>query len=106
MIASPGVTYLVQGLPRVLISFGLVYLLVLGCRTQFHLEVPTFIAVFSYVLAVPVVAILTALYRNHTYAKQAAAHGALLPPKVRAKLPGGLDLLATMIRDFKHGYPG
>jgi len=106
MIASPGIIYSVRGLPRVFISFGLVYLLVLGCRTQFHLEIPTFIAILSYVLAVPVIAMLTAMYRNHAYAKQAAAHGALLPPKVRAKLPGGLDLLAALIRDFKHGYPG
>jgi hypothetical protein len=45
-------------------------------------------------------------YKDFVDGRAAASHGAVLPPTIYDKWPGGLTLLAKTLDNLQSGYPG
>lgn len=55
-------------------------------------------------LSLPVVHGLSVWRSNRRVARKAAQMGAVLPPRVQGRWPGGLDLLAKLTDSFENGF--
>jgi len=84
---------------------GFVYALCVGSRSA-GTNVPLWVIVSSSIAALPA---LFLAQRQHEYwsnQRKARSLGARLVPTVPTRWPGGIDLLATIIKVFKTGYIG
>lgn len=106
MPLPPGPLYLANRLPSLLVPLFSVHLLnrVLGSR--FHIYLPTWAVIVSVVLAIPLGITIKFSCIDFINRRNAAALGAVLPPRVKDKYPFGLGLLIDSISNLKTGYPG
>ncbi|KAJ7248671.1 cytochrome P450 [Mycena rebaudengoi] len=102
MSPPPGLVYLSKQLPRVLAPPLAVFCAKLVAEHHFGFVVSTWLTALAYVLSGP--AALTAIvqYRDYQDRRQAAAHGAIMPPSVPGYI-GGINLL---FMDNEDMYPG
>ena len=84
---------------------GLVYVLRVGTKKA-GANVPLWVIVSSSIAALP--ALFLAQYQHEYWRNQRKARslGARLVPTVPTRWPGGIDLLANIIKVFKTGYIG
>lgn len=106
MELPPGIVYLTSCLPQLLFPPAVVYGLNRICNFAFGVSLLGWSQIPAYVLSFPVLfscSVLAAKYRDR---RQAAIHGAVLPPKFPSRWPGSLDILAASLQNFKIGYMG
>ena len=106
MRLPPGPVYLLQNLPSVVLPPSLV-LVAVKLLPQFGFyPLPAWIAGLACLLSLPLSIFVQVQYRDIVDRRAAASHGAVLPPRVFDKRPGGLTLLAITLDNLKNGYPG
>lgn len=57
-----------------------------------------------YAIAVPLVAALRNLLSDYRDRREARKRGAKLVPRVKGRLPGNIDVMAYLLREFENGY--
>ena len=70
------------------------------------IDFSNYVLICASIVALPLALLVTVVYSDYANNRDAAALGAVLPPQVRDKWPGGLSLLSRFIDNFKRGYPG
>ncbi|KAH7930343.1 cytochrome P450 [Leucogyrophana mollusca] len=106
MEIPPGIVYLVQNLPRFLLPAALVYGANRLSQAVLGTSIPAGLRIPSYLLSLPLAFTLSILYSEYDEKRQATARGAVLVPRAHSKWPGGLDILARLVENFKSGYLG
>lgn len=106
MPLPPGPVYLLQNLPSVVLLPSIVLVIVKFLPQFGFYPLPAWITGLACFLSFPLSIFVQVQYRDIADRRAAASHGAVLPPKVFDKRPGGLTLLARMLDNLKNGYPG
>ncbi|KAG1895877.1 cytochrome P450 [Suillus fuscotomentosus] len=106
MDLPPGIVYLISCLPQLLLPPTIVYGLNRICDFAFGVSLQGWSQIPAYVLSFPALFTCSVLAANYHDRRQAAMHGAVLPPMFPSRLPGSLDLLAALVQNFKIGYMG
>lgn len=106
MELPPGFIYLFSCLPQLLSPPALVYGLNRICDFILGVSLPEWSRMPTYILSFPVLFTCSVLAANYRDRRQAALRGAVLPPFFPGTWPGGFDVLAAMIQNFKTGYLG
>ncbi|KAH7930329.1 cytochrome P450 [Leucogyrophana mollusca] len=106
MEIPPGIVYLAQTLPRFLLPAALVYCTVRLLQAVLGISIPEGLHIPAYLLSLPLAFTTRVLYTEYNDKRQAAAQGAVLAPRVHSRWPGGLDILARSVGNFKNGYMG
>ena len=102
----PGIAYLLQNLPSIVIPPATVAALGQIARNHTDVNISPWIIALACVLSLPVAFAVKVLYKDWKNEKDAAAQNAFLPPRVPDSLPAGLGLLRGALNSFKNGYPG
>ncbi|KAH6896353.1 cytochrome P450 monooxygenase pc-3 [Coprinopsis sp. MPI-PUGE-AT-0042] len=103
----PGIVYLIQNLPTVVLPPSTVVLIAnLIQRHTVYRNVPLWTIVLATLLSLPAAVIGRMIVKNIKDARDAAKRGAVLPKRVRDDVPAGLGLLKAMVKEFESGYPG
>ncbi|KDR74361.1 hypothetical protein GALMADRAFT_250232 [Galerina marginata CBS 339.88] len=105
MQLPPGPVYLLQNLPGVVGPPAITFL-VAKFLPSFEIEPPTWAVILAVILSLPVALFLKFQYKDFIDHRAAAAHGAVMPPRVRDKWPAGLGLLWKAVDNVNNGYPG
>ncbi|TFK64712.1 cytochrome P450 [Pluteus cervinus] len=106
MAIPPGIVYLGQRLPRIITPPALVYLVLYGLRTCLQVIVSPYLAFVAYALCWPTALAIQVQYINLLDYRAAQAHGAIMPPRIPDRTPGGAATLFKSIQNFKKAYPG
>jgi hypothetical protein len=106
MDLPPGIVHLSSRLPLLLTPPGLVYILNIISREYLDIEAPRWLFIMACVLSLPVALMVSVYYKDWMDARNAAANGAILPPRIKDPTPGSLRTLAIAVENFKTGYPG
>ena len=101
----PGIVLLINRLPRLLLPPASVYLLIRILSTTSITLIPRWLQIALYIISLPGV-FSGSIYTNYANERAASAVGAVIPPKVKSKWIGGLDLLVKDAQNFKSGYLG
>ncbi|KAJ6591285.1 cytochrome P450 [Mycena vulgaris] len=104
MTPPPGVLYLSRQLPRVLAPPILVFCVKLVAERRFGIVVPAWLAAVAYFLSGPAVLTVIVQWRDYQDRRQAAAHGAIMPPGVPGYI-GGINMLFMKNEDMYPGEP-
>ncbi|KAF8905836.1 cytochrome P450 [Gymnopilus junonius] len=105
MSLPPGPVYILQNLPYV-VGPPAAALIAAKLLPLASVELPTWAIILGSILSLPVAWFLQIQYRDFVDQRAAAAHGAVLPPKIHSKWPGGLDVLKRFLANLSSGYPG
>lgn len=98
--------YLLPKLPQLLAPPAVVYLLAYVARSRFAYGVPPWALALACVLSWPAAFTIAVQWYNFKVARGAAARGARLPPVVKAKYPGSVDLMMLNNRDVEERFLG
>ncbi|KAI0089810.1 cytochrome P450 monooxygenase pc-3 [Irpex rosettiformis] len=99
MPLPPGIVYLTPRLPALLVPPVSVLLAGRLLSRRFGVNVPTALRLVLAVLSWPLALALHTFWSKWNNKRKAANSGAIMPPKVEYKLPGGLDLVKQYVRD-------
>ncbi|KAJ7231567.1 cytochrome P450 [Mycena rebaudengoi] len=102
MSPPPGLVYLSKQLPRVLAPPLTVFCAKIVAEHRFGFVVSTWLSALAYVLSGPAVLTVIVQYRDYQDRRQAAAHGAIMPPSV----PGYIGGINMLFMDNEDMYPG
>ncbi|KAF9468760.1 cytochrome P450 [Collybia nuda] len=102
----PGPAFLFRNLPSICLPFGGTYVLHHFTQICLGIQLPIWAFILPLALSLPVTLTLKVLYAEYVNRKAAAIRGAVLPPQVYDKWPGGISLLMKSVRNHKEGYPG
>ncbi|KAJ7909793.1 cytochrome P450 [Mycena leptocephala] len=102
MTLPPGIVYLAKQLPRVLAPPVAVYCAKFVAELVFELVVPAWLTTIACALSGPALLTVVVQYRDYQVRRQAAAHGAVLPPS----LPGSIGGLHMLFINHEEMYPG
>lgn len=69
-------------------------------------DIPSWLMPIVGLLFCVVFAIVRVQYAEHQLRQRASAFGARLPPRVRGRLPGNIDVLKRLLDSWRYGYPG
>ncbi|KAJ6627757.1 cytochrome P450 [Mycena sp. CBHHK59/15] len=105
MSFPPGIIYLSKLLPGLLIPPVGSYLLKWFFQVYFKLSTPHWMVVPLCSLSLPVAFTAKILYHLYARCREAAVHGAVLPPTLPSSI-GGIDLLLSSLRDTSSDAPG
>src|ERR1700733_1555968 len=106
MLLPPGIRHIIISLPRLLTPPALVYASRFLSRVYLHYEIPNWAFILASLLSLPVALTVSVYYNQFMIRRDAAARGAILPPKVKDWSPGGLKSMTASVNNFKVGYPG
>ena len=83
-----------------------VYYLVCVGNRALSLSIPGWVVVSCSIPSLPCIIFALAQYRYWRDKREAASLGARLAPMIPRRLPGGIDLIATLMETFRTGYIG
>ncbi|PPQ73115.1 hypothetical protein CVT26_014736, partial [Gymnopilus dilepis] len=108
MKLPPGPIYIIQNLPSIILPPALTLLTAKALPSLTHTStpIPTWALLLAAVLSLPIAWFLQIQYRDWRDARAARKLGAVLPPVVKSRLPGGLDVLRRFLDNLSNGYPG
>lgn len=106
MNVPPGITYLVQRIPRILTPPIIAYALVYLGKTHLSIQLSGWGLSSVLLLSLPVGLTLSVLWKDLAIRWDACAKGAVLPPISPDPFPGGARSLYRAVTSFKTGYPG
>ncbi|KAJ7239178.1 cytochrome P450 monooxygenase pc-3 [Mycena haematopus] len=102
MHLPPGIRYLANQLPRILAPPLLIYCAKLALELRLGIVVPTWITTTACLLSWPALFVIPLQYRDFQHRREAAAHGAVIPPA----LPGSIGGLHILFANHEDMYPG
>lgn len=100
---SPGLVYLLQALPYFAIPSAVTYASVKVLLHQTNTTLSTPVVVLLSLLAKPILFLFNIYYSEWVDERAAAAHGAVIAPKVKEPL---FSIVSKMAESFQGGYPG
>jgi len=103
MSLSPGYIYLARLLPHFLLPSVLVYACLTIAQHHFDTSIPSWITAILSLTTRPVLFFGQQRYRRWLHEKAAAAHGAILLPRV---LESPSVIVNKAVESTKNGYPG
>jgi hypothetical protein len=106
MALPPGIIYLGHNLHYLVIPPACVYTINLLIEEAFGFHVPGWLIIVASVLAFPIAFTAIVFYKLHVDKREAAAHGAVLPPCPPDKSIGGYKTLLRGMAHSKTGYIG
>ena len=83
-----------------------VYYLVCVGNRALSLSIPGWVVVSCSIPSLPCIIFALAQYRYWRDKREATSLGARLAPMIPRRLPGGIDLIATLMETFRTGYIG
>ncbi|KDR66459.1 hypothetical protein GALMADRAFT_259238 [Galerina marginata CBS 339.88] len=98
----PGADYLLRLFPRLAIPSGIAYVSLKLLQQRQGLEIPQWLIIVIAVLARPALFIFGLFYSRWKDERAAAAHGAVIPPRVQQS-PS--SIMADLIDGIRSGYP-
>ena len=105
MSLPPGPAHLLKNLPILAVPPASVF--IAGKLLVYAgINVPQWALIMYTILSLPIGMFLRVQYTEFAHRRAAAAHGAVLAPRVYDKWPGGITLLRKMISNLRDGYPG
>ncbi|KAG6329054.1 hypothetical protein ID866_10034 [Astraeus odoratus] len=102
----PGVVYFVRRLHHLALPPALVYVSTRIWRIILADPFPGWLKAPAYLASFPIALACSIIYTDFRDRRQAALHGAVLPPKVKSTLPGGIDTLVSISRNIRKGWIG
>ena len=102
----PGIKFIIAISPRILVPPALTIVGTKLCDLLFDLCMPDWLCFLLSLASLPFALACTLVYRDFRDSRQAVLSGASLAPTVPSKLPGGLDLLISSLRNARDGYIG
>ncbi|KAF8893047.1 cytochrome P450 [Infundibulicybe gibba] len=105
MELPPGPRYLLQHSPRYLATSLLVFTSLYAVTDFFEISLPSSLLILASLCARPGAIFIRRCYRNIKDERNAARLGAEIAPMVHNRLPGGIDLIRTMLGNQKNGHP-
>ncbi|EGO04179.1 hypothetical protein SERLA73DRAFT_173607 [Serpula lacrymans var. lacrymans S7.3] len=102
----PGIILIFRRLPRLLLPPVSIYILLRVCDAVLDVSVPYWLQFLAYILSIPLTPMVSVIYTDYVDSREAAARGAVLPPRATSKWPAGLDILLRMVANSKTGYMG
>jgi len=106
MTLPPGIVYLGLNFHYIIIPPACVYAIDRLVVEFFECQIPRWLFVLVCVLAFPAAFTMVVLYKLHIDESEAAAHGAVLPPRLPDKYIGGYETLSRNLAQSKSGYIG
>lgn len=106
MEIPPGIRFLARVLPTLAAPPTLVFCILRLFQFYQAFAIPTWATILACVIAQPALAIASAYYTRHSDRADAAARGADLISEVHDRWPGGVSIIATIVRGLQSGYPG
>lgn len=103
MDLPPGLVYLLRNLPYFAIPSAVTYASVKVLLHQTNISLSTLVVVLFSLLARPILFLCNIYYSEWADKRAAAAHGAVIAPKVDDPL---LSIVSKMAESFRGGYPG
>jgi hypothetical protein len=98
----PGLLYVAQTLPK--LGFPLLPVWIAHRTVSYNL--PSYIWILAYILAVPATLVVNGLSQHLREEREIKTLGARRAPQVQTHWPGGLDVLLKMVKSFSDGYVG
>jgi hypothetical protein len=105
-MAPPGIVYLGMNLHHIFIPLAFVYAINHLFRRFLEIDVPQWLFVLASVLACPIAFTFKVSYKLYVNNRQAAAHGAVLPPQLPDKYIGGFETLSRTLAQYNTLYIG
>lgn len=106
MALPPGIAYIGRHLHYLVGPPTFVYVVVRVANELFDVHTPLWLSILASLLAFPIALTLWVQYNLYIDTTEAAAHGAVLPPRLPDTSIGGLKTLTTSVAQFKTGYIG
>ena len=103
MQLPPGPPYLLRNLPYFAVPSTIVYACLTLAKKHLNLDVPTWLTVFTVLLARPVIFIFNRYYSRFADSRHAAANNAVVAPRVRES---AFSIISKITNNLKEGYPG
>ena len=103
---TPGQRYLLRQLPYLAAPPAVVYLASRFAHDRLDRALPTWLLLLAYLFCWPVAFGLNIQWNDLSNAVRARRWGAVMPPTIEAKYPGGLDVISGMFRSDKSSYLG
>ncbi|EIW81950.1 cytochrome P450 [Coniophora puteana RWD-64-598 SS2] len=104
MTVPPGFVWIAQNAPRFLLPPTLTYAALHILSQQHRLALPHWLDVVACALSLPGAFVIAVLYTKFRDTRAAAARGAVLAPMVPSRLPGSIDKVTQLARNFEVGY--
>ncbi|KAJ6545157.1 cytochrome P450 [Mycena capillaripes] len=101
----PGLIFIASTLPALLSPPFLTCVLLFLLHEFYSVSVPTWATTILCILSIPGALSLQVKYNNYANRRDAAAHGAALPPELESGF-GGVSTILASVRDLVIGYPG
>ncbi|CAA7269194.1 unnamed protein product [Cyclocybe aegerita] len=102
----PGIVYLAQRLPRLVLPPTVAYALVRILSSTYDTDVPLWFLTLAMVFSLPLALTIEVQYDQYRVYRDASRLGAMLPPTIPDPYPGGISGLFAATKAFKTGYPG
>jgi hypothetical protein len=106
MILPPGIVYLGLNFHYLVIPPACVYAIDRIVVEFFEYQIPRWLFILASVLAFPAAFTTVVLYKLHVDESEAAAHGAVLPPRLLDKSIGGYETLSRRLDQSKSKFIG
>ena len=103
---TPGQRYLLRQLPYLAAPPAVVYLASRFAHDHLDRALPTWLLLLAYLFCWPVAFVLNIQWNDLSNAVRARRWGAVMPPTIEAKYPGGLDIISGMFRSDRSSYLG
>ena len=99
----PGPLYLLCNFPYFAIPSTIVYGCLILAEKHLNLDIPTWLAVFTVLLARPAIFVFNRYYSRFADSRHAAANNAVVAPRVQES---AFSILSKIANNLKEGYPG
>ena len=99
----PGPLYLLRNFPYFAIPSIIVYTCLTLSKKHLNIDIPTWLTVFTVLLARPAIFIFNRYYSRFADSRHAAANNAVLAPRVRES---AFSIISKIVNNVKEGYPG
>ena len=103
MQLPPGPLYLLRNFPYFAIPSTIVYACLTLAKKHLNLDIPTWLTVFTVLLARPAIFIFNRYYSGFADSRNAAANNAVVAPRVRES---AFSIISKIANNLKEGYPG
>ena len=103
MQVPPGPLYLLLNFPYFAVPSTIVYAFITLVKRHLSLDIPTWLTVFTLLLARPAIFIFNRYYSGFADSRNAAANNAVVAPRVQES---AFSIISKLINNFKEGYPG
>lgn len=105
-LVTPGLAFLGRALLSLAFPCAIIATIRFILNDHFGLSISTWSLAAGIAIGVPLMMAVRIGIDEVTQRRRAAALGARIAPRIQGKWPGNLDILRTMLKISREGYPG